>query len=94
MPKFPKDTRYTLGNKIGNLFLETIEHVIKASYTSKAEKEIFLKRASVNFDLLKFFLKMAWELQSLDNKKYIRLSEKLDEIGRMLGGWLKSLNEK
>jgi hypothetical protein len=24
-------------------------------------------------------------------KKYILLQEKLDEIGRMLGGWIKSL---
>lgn len=28
-----------------------------------------------------------WETKSLDNKKYIALSEKIDEIGRMLGGW-------
>jgi hypothetical protein len=41
--------------------------------------------------LLKFFLQVAWEIKALDNKKYIRLSEKLDEIGKMLGGWLKSI---
>jgi hypothetical protein len=80
-----------LGNKIDSLFLEAIENIIKAAYASKVEKEIFLKRASVRLDLLKFFLKISWELQSLDGKKYIRLSEKLDEIGRMLGGWIKSL---
>ena len=28
-----------------------------------------------------------WETKSLDNKKYIAMSLKLDEIGRMLGGW-------
>ena len=28
-----------------------------------------------------------WETKSLDNKKYIVLSEKLEEIGKMLGGW-------
>ena len=28
-----------------------------------------------------------WETKSLDNKKYIVLSEKIQEIGRMLGGW-------
>lgn len=28
-----------------------------------------------------------WETKSLDTKKYISLSEKIDEIGRMLGGW-------
>ncbi len=35
----------------------------------------------------KIFLMMLWETKSLDNKKYIALSEKLNEIGRNLGGW-------
>jgi len=28
-----------------------------------------------------------WETKSYDNKKYINLSIKLDEIGKNLGGW-------
>ena len=28
-----------------------------------------------------------WETKSLDTKKYAALSERMDEIGRMLGGW-------
>ena len=28
-----------------------------------------------------------WEIKCLDNKKYITLSLKLDEVGKMLGGW-------
>jgi len=90
LPHFPKSSRYTLGQKIDSLFLEVIENTIKAGYSSKIEKEIFLKRASVKLDLLKFFLQVAWEIKSLDNKRYIRLSEKLDEVGKMLGGWIRS----
>lgn len=28
-----------------------------------------------------------WENKSVDNKKYITLSVKIDGIGKMLGGW-------
>lgn len=28
-----------------------------------------------------------WETKSLDDKKYIALSEQLHETGKMLGGW-------
>ncbi len=39
-----------------------------------------------------------WETKSLDDKKYIGLSEKLEEVGKMLGGWngqlTKSLEKK
>jgi hypothetical protein len=91
LPNFPKDSRQTLGQKIDGFFLEVIENIIKAGYSDKAEKEIFLKRASVKLDLLKFFLQIAWEIKSLDDKKYINLSEKLLEVGKMLGGWIKSV---
>ena len=90
-PDFPKDSRQTLGQKIDGLFLEVIENIIKAGYSDKAEKEIFLKRASVKLDLLKLFLQVSWEIKALDNKKYINLSEKLNEVGKMLGGWLRSV---
>ena len=28
-----------------------------------------------------------WETKSLESKKYLALSVKIDEVGRMLGGW-------
>jgi hypothetical protein len=91
LPDFPKDSKYTLGAKIDSLLLEVIEGIIKASISDKLEKLISLKNASVKLDLLKFFLQISWEIKSLNNKKYIKLSEKLNEIGKMLGGWIKSL---
>ena len=94
LAKFPKQTKHTLGAKIDSLFLETIEFIVKANYADKLEKLISLKRASVKLDLLKFFLQIAWEVKSLDNKKYISLSEKLNEVGKMLGGWVKAINLK
>jgi hypothetical protein len=91
LPNFSKDSRYTIGVKIDSLFLETVELIIRAAYSDKAGKIISLNNASLKLDLLKFFLQIAWEIKSLDNKKYISLSEKLDEIGKMLGGWIKAL---
>lgn len=45
-------------------------------------------------DILKFFSQLAWENKLIPNDKYIKLSERLEEIGRMLGGWRKGLLEK
>jgi len=38
-------------------------------------------------DTIKVLLEVLWETKSLDTKKYIALSEPLNEIGKMLGGW-------
>jgi hypothetical protein len=45
-------------------------------------------------DLLKFFLQIGWEQKSLDHTHYGSLVLLLDEVGKMLGGWKKSLHEK
>ena len=88
---FPKDLRYTLGTKIDLLFIEILEPVFLASTASGEQKLPYLYKASVQLDLLKFFLQVAWESKALDSKKYIHLSELLGEIGKMLGGWQKHI---
>ncbi|MFC1623605.1 four helix bundle protein [Patescibacteria group bacterium] len=83
----PKNHRYSLGLKIDKLFVEIIEGIAIASFLSPQEKQPWVKLAIRKTDTLKIFLMILWETKSLDSKKYISLSEKIDEIGRMLGGW-------
>ena len=87
LPHFPKTSRYTLGEKIDSLFVEVVENSVVASYLSRQEKLPSIRQGLLKLDVLKFFLQVAWEIKALDNKRYIALSEKLNEIGKMLGGW-------
>ena len=82
-----KNHRYTLGQKIDNLFCDLIEAMVTACFLSKQEKLPYIRHAIKKSDTLKIFLMILWESKSLDNKKYLELSVKLEEIGRMLGGW-------
>lgn len=91
---FPKKSRYTLGAKIDTLFLEVIECLFLAGYLSREQKLPFLRKASGKLDLLKFFLQISWELKALDTKKYAGLSQPLDEIGKMLGGWMRNVEKE
>ena len=88
---FPKRDRYTLGEKIDNLTLNIFELVITAGTTSKEYKLPMLKKSVVSVDLLKILIRLAKDNQALDNKKYIQLEQQLQEIGRMLGGWKRSV---
>ncbi|MEK7553373.1 MAG: four helix bundle protein [Patescibacteria group bacterium] len=45
-------------------------------------------------DVLKFFVQLAWENKLIPTEKYAELSKRLKEIGRMLGGWRKGLQNK
>jgi len=84
----PKTQRYTIGNKIDRLWLELIEAVSAATFLTKQEKLPYLRLSIRKLDTVKIFLLILWESKSLDTKKYITLSEQLDAIGKMLGGWL------
>jgi hypothetical protein len=90
----PKEHRFTLGQKTDRIFMELIESVVTASFLKPKEKIPYVKLAIRKSDVLKIFLNILWETKSLDNKKYISLSEKLHEIGTNLGGWLGSLQKK
>ncbi len=83
----PKDSRYTLGIKIDRALLETVELLFNASYVKKELKLPYLEKATNRLDLAKFFLQILWEIKAIDQKKYIALSENLNELGKMIGGW-------
>lgn len=83
----PKTRRYSLGQRIDTFFVETIEAIALAGFLSPQEKQPYIWLAIRKVDTVKILLLVLWETKSLDNKKYAALSLKVDEIGRMLGGW-------
>ncbi len=86
----PKQDRYTLWQKCENILLETLENILLASQMSKKEKLPVLEKASLQLNLFRIFVRLAKEVKAIDNKKYVLLQENTDEVGRMLGGWIKS----
>ena len=76
------------------MLVEVLESIAVAAYLPKEEKPPHVRFAIRKLDIAKILLMILWETGSLDNKKYIALSEPLDEVGRMLGGWLGQLVKK
>ncbi|OGY89755.1 MAG: hypothetical protein A2927_03330 [Candidatus Komeilibacteria bacterium RIFCSPLOWO2_01_FULL_45_10] len=91
---FPKKDKYTLGAKCENYILATLELLLAAGNAPKSDKLRLIRQASIKFDTLKFFIRVSRELDVLDFKKYLELQKRLQEIGLMLGGWLRSLDNR
>jgi hypothetical protein len=83
-----------LGGKIEDYFLALLENIFISIYLPPETKIIRLTIAISKLDGVKFFLQIAWENKCVPNEKYSTLSEYLNEIGRMLGGWKKGLEKK
>lgn len=88
---FPKKDKHNLGAKCESYIIDTLELLLAASSVAKSDKKQYLMRANVKFDALKIFLRIAKEMRLLDSKKYIELQTYIQEIGKMLGGWQRSL---
>jgi len=90
----PKQDRYTVWQRCENLILEVLEGILYASQVSKADKLPFLEKTSMKLNFLRVFVRLMKDTKVVDTKKYLMLEALIDEIGRMLGGWIKSTKER
>ncbi len=87
-------SRYVLAEKIDAHCINILELLFIASYQNREEKLPTIRIALRKTDVLKFLVRIVWELRALDSKRYATLSEKIDELGRMVGGWKKGFESK
>lgn len=88
---FPKIQRYTLGHEIQNALLRLIRHVVSAiARGAGPESAHCLREASAELDLLRLLVRLSHETGSLPRKGYMQMQCILHEIGKQLGGWLRS----
>ena len=64
-----------------------------AGYANPEHKSAHVSKAATKLDILKFFIRLAWETKCLDHKGYAALAAPLAEVGKMVGGWRKQMND-
>lgn len=92
VPHIPKGPRYTIGTKIENKFLELLELSYIAYFTQVEKKFEKVTDCILVLDTLKFFISVAWEGKFISNTQYETIVLKLDEVGKMFGGWVKNID--
>ena len=91
---FPRVERFGLGRRIEQLFLDVFELGCISSFSAVEQKIVTLSQVISKIDVLKFFLQLAWESKLIHTEPYAELLEKIEEIGRMFGGWRRGLKSK
>lgn len=89
----PKQHRFTIYARSEEAMLDIMEKFYEAGYAKGVEKTSILDGASVRLNMLRLFVRLLKDTKAIDNKKYIVLQTAIDEIGRMLGGWIRSLGK-
>ena len=85
--KFPKRARFPFADRINNLALDIVEDLIEAQYTH--QKRALLQRANLRLEKLRILLRISYEQKYLAYKAYEHAVRAVNEVGKMLGGWIK-----
>jgi len=86
--KYPRNYRFSVGERTVAAMLDVLTLLVEASYT--ARREPILQDANRKANHLRYLLRLAKDLKLLSVDSYGYAAERLEEIGRMTGGWLKS----
>ena len=91
---FPKKDRYALGQKSEVLTLDFLELLFEANSNKGRQRLVLLKKLDTKLKILKTMIRLCFDVKAFDQKKYIHCEESLQEIGKMLGGWIKSTQKE
>ncbi len=85
--KFPKKVRFTFTTRIDNLALDILENIIECRYDRDTREKGF-KRINIRLEKLRVLLRICHEERYLSNKQYQYTAEHINEVGKMICGWL------
>ena len=90
--QFPKRETHVLGAEIRASMLKTHRLIITAG--KRYHKKTTLTDLDIEVAMLQRLVRLAKDFCYIDLKKYRIWSEFIVEIGRMIGGWIKSVRDK
>jgi hypothetical protein len=85
--EFPRNQRYTLGERVENKLFLLLELLIEAQYSK--EKVGALKKANLGIEQTRYLFRLAYDLRLVNLKTYELSAKYLAGIGVQVGGWLK-----
>lgn len=88
--KFPKSQRFILNKYIQESSLRILDYVVLIN--SSSEKKKYFLQAELELTRLRSFFEIACDLRFLSRQRYAFFRGSIDEIGRMFGGWRRSLH--
>ena len=89
--RLPALRRQTIGKRLENAILLLLELLIMAKHAPSAHKGAYLVKASAQAEIIQFQLRILLTQKLANETTLHQLQAKVAEIGRMLGGWRKSV---
>lgn len=89
--RWPRDHKFTLGDRVVNLLYHIHEELLRAKYES--DKLPRLQRVNTELEILRQRTRMVRDFQLLSPEQFYFASQAINAIGTELGGWMRQQKE-
>ena len=89
---FPKSERFRMGKRLEDCAFQFYELLILATRSAKRKRQLLLE-ADVELEKLRLYMRMSQRRKLTNLPQYHFAANALIEIGKLLGGWLKTIPE-
>ncbi len=86
--RFPKKQKFVLAQQIENCMIDIQKLIIQTNKSRNKIPNLF--KLDIELEKLRLLIRLAKDLRFLSIKRYGNISEMINEIGLLLGGWIKS----
>jgi hypothetical protein len=90
--KYPKSERFRLARRLEDAAFDFFELLVKATRSSRQKRQALLL-ADLELEKLRLYVRLAMQRKLATPNQYRFASGALLEIGRLLGGWLKTVSD-
>jgi hypothetical protein len=90
----PKSSRFTFGQRLDNRSLDALELAVRAIFSPPARKRALLEELNLLLEQLRVLWRLCNDRGWISKQQLVFIVGKLDEAGRMTGGWLKQLSTR
>jgi len=67
-----------------------MEATVESTYTRNKQQS--LQRVNLRLEVARHILRLSHEFQAISTRSYLHGARLMDDLGRQLGGWLRSLS--
>jgi hypothetical protein len=88
--RFPKIYRTSISERLIHTLLDFQETLYDAQTQGGTTRQKFLRTADAHLNKVRFYLRLAYHKGWLLDGQYLHVSRMTDNIGGLLGGWIKA----
>ncbi len=92
LDNLPRKHKFSIGDRMISGLYELLEGLIDAR--NNPEKLAKLELLNVKLDVLRYQTRLLFDFKQFDERRYEYVGQRINEIGKELGGWIRQQRQK